>query len=84
MQQLVPDDCRCLTDLQAAADALAESSRLLAESIGLGFVDLVEVRFALVRVAKSRLRAEITAFFENRPSIGHTGMSLPFSVGETT
>jgi hypothetical protein len=70
MTQIRPDDCSCLIEMQAAADALAESSRLLAESIGLGFVDLVEERFALVRAAKSRLRAEMTDFFENRAAIG--------------
>jgi len=53
-------------DLQAAANGLAESSRLLSESIGFGVDDLIEVRFALVRAAKSKFYGAMAAYIEHQ------------------
>jgi hypothetical protein len=51
-----------LIDLQAAANGLAESSRLLSESLSFSSADLVELRFALVRAAKSKVCGAMNEF----------------------
>src|SRR5580693_15687 len=45
MEHTCSNDCPCRIDLQGAADALAESSRLLSESLSFSSADLVELRF---------------------------------------
>lgn len=70
MEHTCGRECPCRVDLQAAADALAESSRLLSESLSFSSADLVELRFALVRAAKSKVCGAMNEFREHLQASG--------------
>jgi hypothetical protein len=61
-------DCICRLDLDAAAAALAEASRLLYNSILPGSDDLIETYYAYFRAAKVKFCGARAAYIDHRRS----------------
>jgi hypothetical protein len=65
MKHFCGPECACRVDLDRAAAALTEASRLLSASIMVSSVDLIESCYAGVRVAKAKVHGAIGAYVEH-------------------
>jgi hypothetical protein len=66
MRHRCGQECPCRKDLDAAAAALAEASKLLSLSIMISSDDRIETYYALVRGAKAKLRGARAAYLDHQ------------------
>jgi hypothetical protein len=69
MSHQCDQDCPCRQDLDRAAVALAEASKLLSASIAFHSDDLIENCYAMVRAAKARVQGARAAYLEHRREV---------------
>ncbi len=62
MQHICTPACECKIELNAAAAALAEASRLLVNSILFDSGEMIEMHFAFVRMAKAKVAGAIADY----------------------
>jgi hypothetical protein len=65
MKHFCGSECACRADLDKAAVALAEASRLLSASIMVSSVDLIESCYAGVRAAKAKVHGAMAAYVDH-------------------
>jgi phosphoribosylpyrophosphate synthetase len=66
MKHKCDQECPCRQDLNQAATALANASKLFSESTAFRSDDLIENCYALVRAAKARVQGAREVYLEHR------------------
>ena len=66
------ESCTCRSDLNRAAEALLEASRMLSASFEVDSDDLIEDCWARVRVAKARVQGARAVYLEHRQEVAES------------